>query len=188
MASLESPGLAPVVGVITPQLKNGSTRNLAGESGWKRISRRKRTRNYREFQRATQKIGRAVTGARAGARDWRIRRSQVLGRILFAIKKSFHRRARREHRVTSKNPPRPRCPQRWMTLLEAAAAPPLLSAPYADVFKSHSAQPHGIEQVLRIHNDGLFEQVLNPVKIERAELRPARAHHQRVHALRCRVS
>jgi len=25
---------APFVGVITPQLENGSTRNSAGESGW----------------------------------------------------------------------------------------------------------------------------------------------------------
>lgn len=87
VASLDSPGLAPVVGVITPQLKNGSTRNLTGESGWKRTSRRRKTRNYREFQRADRKIG--LTTARvqaavwAAARDWEIFRSQILGRSFF---------------------------------------------------------------------------------------------------------
>ena len=69
MASLESPGLAPVVGVITPQLKNGSTRNLAGESGWKRTSRRRKKRNYRDFQRADRKIGIKARGAQAAMRD-----------------------------------------------------------------------------------------------------------------------
>jgi len=91
MASLESPGLAPVVGVITPQLKSGSTRNLASESGWKRISRRRKQRNYREIQRADQKIGKVAPGAQAAMRECRILRSQVLGGVLSVINKSFHR-------------------------------------------------------------------------------------------------
>jgi hypothetical protein len=68
VASLVGPGLAPVVGVITPQLKSGYTTNLTGESGWKRTSRRKKTRNYREFQIEERKIGIAAPIARAAVR------------------------------------------------------------------------------------------------------------------------
>jgi hypothetical protein len=72
--------------VITLQLKNGYTRNLAGESGWKRTNRRKKKRNYRELQKAKRKIGIAAPGARAAVREWRILRSQVLRRILSGAK------------------------------------------------------------------------------------------------------
>ena len=90
VASLVGPGLAPVVGVITPQLKTGSTRNRAGESGRKRISRRKRTQNYRELQRLSRKIPTTTPVLRAApstaARDSGILRSQVLGgRVVPAI-------------------------------------------------------------------------------------------------------
>jgi hypothetical protein len=54
--------------VITPQLKNGSTRNLEGESGWKKARKRKETRNYREFQREKRKIGITTAGAQAAPR------------------------------------------------------------------------------------------------------------------------
>jgi hypothetical protein len=68
VASLESPGLAPVVGVITPQLLNGYTRNLQGEPGWKRVSGRKETRSYRERQIEKRKIGIAAPSPHAAVR------------------------------------------------------------------------------------------------------------------------
>ncbi len=84
--SLERPGLAPVVGVITPQMKSGSTRNLAGESSWKRIRRRKKTRNYPESQRVNRKYGmtaaKAQNALRVAVRNGEILRSQILGSSL----------------------------------------------------------------------------------------------------------
>jgi hypothetical protein len=73
--------------VITLQLRNGCTRNLARESGWKRTSKRRKKRNYRELQRVKRINGIAAPGARAVLREWRSLRSQVLGRILSAIKR-----------------------------------------------------------------------------------------------------
>ena len=59
----------------------------------------------------------------------------------------------------------------------------LLDAAYADVLESQSAQASGIEQVLGIDDDGLFQEMLDPVEVEGAKFGPARAHHQRVGAL-----
>ncbi len=57
-----------------------------------------------------------------------------------------------------------------------------LAAAHADVFESHGAQPHGVEQVLCVYDERPFQQVFDAVEIQPAKFRPARAHHQRIHA------
>jgi hypothetical protein len=84
---------------LTLQPGNGSTRNLAGASGWRAIHRRRQTRNYRAFQRERREPVMTAARARTALRDWRILRSQILGRILSSIRKCIHRRARRQRRV-----------------------------------------------------------------------------------------
>ena len=54
----------------------------------------------------------------------------------------------------------------------------LLPAAYAYIFESQGAQAGGVEQVLGVDNDGLFEQVLDLLEIQGAELGPAGADHQ----------
>lgn len=63
----------------------------------------------------------------------------------------------------------------------------LSPATHAYILKPHGTQAHGIEQILGVHNDRVFEEVLDAVEIERAKLRPACAHNQRVHAFRRRI-
>ena len=51
------------------------------------------------------------------------------------------------------------------------------SPSHAHILEPHSAQAHGVEQVFCVHNHRLLEQVLNALKIQRAELRPTGAHN-----------
>jgi hypothetical protein len=53
----------------------------------------------------------------------------------------------------------------------------------ADVLESQGAQTGGIEQILGVHDQWTFEQVLDAVKVQAAELGPASAHDQGIHAL-----
>lgn len=62
-------------GAITPQLKGGSTRNLEGGPGWKRIRKGKKTRHHREFQREKRKSVITALSARAAVRNCRFLRS-----------------------------------------------------------------------------------------------------------------
>jgi hypothetical protein len=57
----------------------------------------------------------------------------------------------------------------------------------ADVFEAQGAQAGGVEQVLGIDDDRSFEQVLDAIEVEGAELGPAGAHDQSVGALGDRI-
>src|SRR5208283_425883 len=61
------------------------------------------------------------------------------------------------------------------------------SPAYANVFKPHGAQPGRIQQVFRVHDDGLLEQLLDAVKVESAEFRPAGADDESIHPFCRRV-
>jgi hypothetical protein len=78
----QEPKPSPSAEVITPQLKAGSIRSRAGESGWKTISRKRETRNYRERRRPKRRGGRAAARARPAVSDWQILRSQILGNFV----------------------------------------------------------------------------------------------------------
>src|SRR2546425_121859 len=58
-----------------------------------------------------------------------------------------------------------------------------LAAADADVLESHGPQTNRVEQVLGVYNERTLQQVFDAIEVEPAELRPARAHHQGVHAL-----
>ena len=48
----------------------------------------------------------------------------------------------------------------------------------AYVFKTQSAQTSGVEQVLGINDDRILQEILDAIKVERTELRPARTDNQ----------
>src|SRR5580700_5422723 len=63
----------------------------------------------------------------------------------------------------------------------------LSPASHADILKPHGTQAYGVEQILGVHDDWVFEEMLDAVEVERAKLRPARSYNQRIHALRRRI-
>ena len=68
----------------------------------------------------------------------------------------------------------------WLATGHCSLTTAPLHPPDTNVFKSQRAQTRRIEQVFRVHDDRRLEQVTDAVEIERAELRPARAHDERV--------
>ncbi len=148
--------------IITSQLEGGSIENRAGESGWKKIRRRRETKYYREPHGKNRRGGRTTSRAQVIPRDWKCLRSQVSGEFRFS--RNFFKLGRER-------------------LLEN-----YLSASHPNVFKSHGAQACRVQQVLRVYDDRSLQQMLDAVEIKGAEFRPARADHQCIHTLRRRVS
>src|ERR1035438_6559844 len=64
----------------------------------------------------------------------------------------------------------------------------LLAAADADVLESKGAKADGIQQVLGVDDDGLFQQGLDAIEIEGAKLWPAGTDDQRVRTFRRGVS
>src|SRR5207247_6533461 len=58
----------------------------------------------------------------------------------------------------------------------------LLSPTHAHILESHRAQADGVEQVLSVHDDWPFQQVLDLIEIKGTKFRPAGANYQSVDA------
>ena len=57
-----------------------------------------------------------------------------------------------------------------------------LAAAYADVLEAEGAEAGGVQQVLGVNDDGVFEEMLDAIEIKSAELGPAGANHQGIRA------
>src|SRR2546427_8618484 len=67
-----------------------------------------------------------------------------------------------------------------VTGVQTCALP--ISPAHAHVLKSHRAQADGVEQVLSVHDDWPFQQVLDLIEIKGTKFRPAGANYQSVDA------